>query len=142
MGGLLARAALPVDRGAGHRLRKTRGEHRITRDIVGLLADLSNAARDDVVDERRIQLGSLDDGLERVSQQVHRVPVFERAVAAAHGRSNSINNNGFAHAGMLSSGGCGRQSARVIRYCRMAQITPAASSRASELRGAKGHVET
>jgi hypothetical protein len=33
------------------------------------------------------------------------------------------------------------QSARVTKYCRIAQITPATNSSASVLQGAKGHID-
>ena len=34
------------------------------------------------------------------------------------------------------------QSARVTKYCRIAQITPATNSSARVLQGAKGHIDT
>jgi hypothetical protein len=34
------------------------------------------------------------------------------------------------------------QSARVTKYCRIAQITPPTNNSASVLQGAKGHIDT
>ena len=47
---LLARAALPVDRGGRHRLGPARREHALPADVQRLLADLTDAAGDDVLD--------------------------------------------------------------------------------------------
>ncbi len=146
--GLLAGSALPVDRGAGHRLRKSRRQHRVARDVVSLLADLPDAARDHVVHQRRVQLVSLHQGLQRMCQQIHGMPAFQRAIAPADGGSNRIYNHSFTHVrhGSLCAARhvarATAQSARVMRYLRIAHMTPAASSNVSELHGANGHVET
>jgi hypothetical protein len=60
VGRLLARAALPVDRGGRDRLGEPGGEHRVAGDVEGLLAGLRHAAADDVVDLARVDPGPLD----------------------------------------------------------------------------------
>ena len=64
MDGLLGGAALAVDRRPGDRLRVTGGEDRVAPDVEGLLADLHHAAHDHIVDERRVEVVALDEGLE------------------------------------------------------------------------------
>jgi len=60
---LLAGSALPVDGHAGNALGPTRRQHRGTRDVQRLLASLHDTAPDDVVDERRIDSGTLDEAV-------------------------------------------------------------------------------
>ena len=52
VGGLLRRAALRVDRGGGHRQGQAGGQPRGAGDVEGLLADLADAAADDLADLR------------------------------------------------------------------------------------------
>ena len=59
---LLARPALPVERGAGHRLGPAGGEHRVAADVPRLLADLRDAAPDHVVDVSRVEAATARPG--------------------------------------------------------------------------------
>ena len=81
--GLLRRAALAVDGGAGHRLGEAGGEHGVAADVDALLADLHDAAHDHVVDERGVEVVALDERLERLGGEVDGVPVLQLAVALA-----------------------------------------------------------
>ena len=56
---LLAGAALPVDRRARHALGEAGRQRGVAPDIDRLLADLADAARDHVVDQRRVDPGAL-----------------------------------------------------------------------------------
>ena len=68
--GLLAAAALAVDRGARNRLREARAQQGIACDVDGLIAHLRHRSRDDVVDLARVHAGALDELTQAVRQQV------------------------------------------------------------------------
>src|SRR5580704_15067268 len=61
---LLAGAALPVDGHPGHRQRPAGREHGVAGDVEGLLADLADAAPNDVVHHLRVHPGPLGEGVE------------------------------------------------------------------------------
>ena len=63
----------------------------------GLLADLADAAGDDVVDRRRVDAGALDQRVEHRGAEVDRMHVLERAVAAAAGGAHRVDDIGFSH---------------------------------------------
>lgn len=56
MRGLLARSALPVDGGGGHRLREAGGEYRGAADVERLLTALGDAAADNIVDQGGVEV--------------------------------------------------------------------------------------
>ena len=95
--GLLRRSALAVDRRGGHRLGPARRQHRVAADVERLLGDLHDAAHDDVVDQRRVELVALGDGLERLGGQVHGVPAPELPVALAAGRPDGVDDDCGGH---------------------------------------------
>jgi len=68
--GLLAAAALAVDGGAGHALGKTRAQQRISGDVDGLVADLGDRPRDDVVDADGVHTGAFHQGAQAVGEQI------------------------------------------------------------------------
>ncbi len=84
--GLLARAALAVDRGAGNGDREARRECGVAADVHGLLADLGEASGDHVIDQRRVEVVAGDQFFEHGRQQVHRVEVGERSAGLCPGR--------------------------------------------------------
>ena len=96
------RPALPIDGGARHVLGPAGGQHGIAADVGGLLAHLHDAAHDDVVDERRVEAGAVDQCLHRLGGQVDRMPVLQLAVATAERRADGIDDD---------CGGHGQQSA-------------------------------
>ena len=71
--GLLRRAALAVDRRARHLLGQAGREPAGAGDVAGLRADRVDAAEDDVLDGRRVDVGALDERLEHVRAEVGRV---------------------------------------------------------------------
>ncbi len=50
---------------------------------------------DDVVDPLGIDAGAVDQGLQRVGQQVGRVPVGQGALALADRRADGVDDDGF-----------------------------------------------
>ncbi len=72
---LLAAAALAVDGHGGDRLWKRGCEHHVATYVEALLADLPDAADDDVVDRRRVDPRALDERVEYGRAQIDRVPV-------------------------------------------------------------------
>ena len=97
--GLLGGAALAVDGGGRHRLGPSGGQHRVATDVERLLAHLHDAAGDDVVDERRVEVVARLEGLERLGGQVDGVPVAELAVALAAGGADGVDDHGGGHGG-------------------------------------------
>ena len=80
---LLAAAALTVDGRPGHGLGETRAQQRIAGDVDGLVADLRDRARDDVVDLRGVDARTGHQFLQAVRQQVNRQHVVQRAAGLA-----------------------------------------------------------
>ena len=83
--GLLRRAALAVDGGAGHLVGQAGGEPAGAGDVAGLRADRVDAAEDHVLDRGRIDAGALDQRLERVRAEVGRVHLAQAAAASPTG---------------------------------------------------------
>ena len=87
--GLLGGAALAVDRGGGHGLGPAGAEDGVAADVDALLGDLHDAAHDDVVDQRRVEVVALGDRREGLRGEVDGVDGAELAVAlAARGADN------------------------------------------------------
>ena len=61
MDGLLRRAALAVDGGAGHVLGQAGGQPAGAGDVAGLAADGVDAAEHDVLDRARVDAGAVDE---------------------------------------------------------------------------------
>ena len=90
---LLGGAALAVDRRRRHRLGPPGREHRVASDVERLLADLGDAAHDDVVDQRGVEVVAAGDGAERLGRQVDRVPVPQFPVALAPGGAHGVDDD-------------------------------------------------
>src|ERR1700739_109007 len=95
MNSLLAGAALAIDCSTWHGFREACGENGVASDVGGLLAHLHDAACNYVVDKRGIKLVARDQAVERETQEIDRVPGFQRAVAPAKRRADCINDHGF-----------------------------------------------
>ncbi len=85
VGRLLARAALRVDRGGRGRQRQAGGEPRGAGDVEGLLADLADAAADDLADLGRVDARALDDRPLHGAEQLGRVHGGQAAAARPMG---------------------------------------------------------
>ena len=92
---LLRRSALAVDRHRRHAVGQRRGEHDVAAEREGLLADLADAADDDVVDRRRIDPGLGDDRVEHRRAEIGGVDAGETAIAAAAGGAAGRDDIGF-----------------------------------------------
>ena len=103
MQGLLARAALPVHAGAAHGLGEAGGQRGVAADVDALLADLPDAAHDDVLDQRGIDARALDQRLQRVCGQIDGVDGLEGSgvLTAAERGADGADDDCFAH-GMVS----------------------------------------
>lgn len=103
--GLLAAAALTVDGDAGDRLRESRSQQGVARDVDGLVADLGDGAGDDVVDLRGIDAGARHQFAQAVREQVGGQHVVQRAArfALADGRAHCSDDDGVAGHGSSSS---------------------------------------
>ena len=106
MRGLLRRAALAVDRGAGHRLGQTGGERGVAGDVDALLADLHDATHDHVFDERGVDAVALDDRAHHVGREIDRVDVLESAVATSERRAYCVDDDGRRHGCLLETEQC------------------------------------
>ena len=94
MHGLLAGAALAVDRGAGQADRQAGAEQRVAGHVARLLAALERAAGDQVVQGVGVGPGMADEVVERVREQVQGMPVAQGAAAAAHGGADGVDDHG------------------------------------------------
>src|SRR5690606_16784472 len=74
VGGLLRGAALAVDGGGRDGLGEAGGEHGVAAHVQALVPDLHDAAHDHVVDQSRVEVVALHEGLEHLSAQVGGVP--------------------------------------------------------------------
>ena len=99
---LLGGAALAIDGGAGDALRQPGGEPGGAGDVAGLRTDRVDAAEDDVVDRRRIDLGPLDQRLDRVRAEVGRVDRGEPAAAPPDRGAHRVDDVGLRHRCHLS----------------------------------------
>jgi hypothetical protein len=95
---LLATSALPVDRGAGHALGEACPEEGVAGDVHGLVADLGDGARDDVVDLGWVDPGAFHYFAQAVGEQVDREHAVQRAVglALADGGADGADDDGVA----------------------------------------------
>jgi hypothetical protein len=78
---LLGGPALAVDGGRGDGLGQARRERAPTGDVRRLLADLVDAAGDDVVDALGVDAGAVHDGPDAVCEGVDRMDGCKRALA-------------------------------------------------------------
>ena len=97
MRGLLAGAALAIHRGTGNGFRETGRQHSVAGNVESLFPGLSNAPRNDIVDEDRIEPVPFDKRLESVAEQVYGMPSFESAVSPSDRSANGIDNYSLAH---------------------------------------------
>src|SRR6266540_3171333 len=95
--GLLARTALPVDRGRGSRDWKAGGEPCVARNVERLLANLAHAAEDHVLDQLRLDAGPIDDLFQHERTEDDGMHVLELSVAATDRCPHGLNDHGFAH---------------------------------------------
>ena len=98
---LLRRSALAVDGGGRNAFRQLGGQHRAAGDVVGLLAGLTDAAHDHVLDQGGIRAGAGDEPVQYFAGEVGRVPARHAAALAASGGAGGGDDIGFSH-GQLS----------------------------------------
>jgi hypothetical protein len=94
---LLAAAALAVDRHRADVLRQPRNQPAHPGDVVGLLAELRDAAADDLLDVAGIDAGLLDERLLRGAQQLGGVQTGEPAIALADGAAGGFDDDRVTH---------------------------------------------
>ena len=97
VGGLLAAAALGVDGGGGDGHRQTGGQPGRAGDVEALLADLADAAADDLADLVRVDPGALDDRLLDDAEQLGGVHGGQAAAATPDGGADGIDDDNVAH---------------------------------------------
>ena len=104
--GLLARSALAVDCGAGHRVGEARREHRVARDVHRLATDLRQAPANHVVDQERIEVVAVRELREDLREEVDRVVARElpSGLPPAGRGTDGIDDDGSVHAATLVLG--------------------------------------
>jgi hypothetical protein len=95
--GLLAAAALGVDRGGRRGEGQAGAQPCGAGDVERLLADLADAAAHHLVDRGGVDAGALDDGLLHVGEHLGRVQGGQAAVALADGRADGVDDDDVAH---------------------------------------------
>ena len=93
MGSLLGGSALAVDGGADDFLRKTGCQSGVAGDVETLLAGLGDTAHDHVLDQRRVDAGSVDQRLEGDRGQVDGMDVLELPVPLGDRRPHRIDDD-------------------------------------------------
>ena len=99
--GLLRRAALAVDGGAGDRLGEPGGQGGVAGDVHGLLPDRHGAAHDHVLHQGGVQVVAGQQGGQRLGGQVGGVPSGEATPAAAHRGTDGVDDHGVGHKGAI-----------------------------------------
>ena len=97
VGGLLARAAHPVESRAAHLDGKTGDQRGVSRDVEPLLADLIDAAEDDVLDLGRIDLQAGDQILQYQRREIIRANARELSAFAPNGRPHGPDDDCIPH---------------------------------------------
>ena len=94
---LLRRTALTIDGGRRNRLGPPSREQGVTSNVEGLFPHLHNATGDDVVDQGRVEVVAVRNGLQRVTKQIDGVPIFERAISLSARGTDGINDDCSLH---------------------------------------------
>ena len=89
-------AAQPVDGQAADLDREAGEEHRHPGDVAVVLAGLVGAAEDDVLDERRVDAGAIDDGAQHERGEVVGADAGERAAVATDRGPDGLDDPGLA----------------------------------------------
>ena len=97
VGGLLRRPALGVDRGGGDGHGQAGGEPGGAGDVERLLADLADAAADDLADLGRVDAGAVDRLPLDCGEEIGRVHGGQAAVAAPDGRADGFDDDDLRH---------------------------------------------
>ena len=81
---------------------KSGQQQRHPGDVPVVLAGLVGAAEDDVLDERRVQAGAIDDGAQDGGREVVRPDAGQRPAVPADRRSDGLDDPGLADGSLLS----------------------------------------
>ena len=95
--GLLGRAALAVDGGAGDVLGAAGHQPAGAGDVAGLAADGVDVAEHHVLDRAGVDAGAVEQGPDRVGPQVGRVDLAQAAAPLAHGGPDGVDDVGLGH---------------------------------------------
>jgi hypothetical protein len=74
-----------------------RGQHRHAADAAALLAGLQHAAHDHVLDQRRVGAAAVDQCVEHLCRQIHRMPTGHTPALAAAGSAGGGDDISFSH---------------------------------------------
>ena len=92
---LLRRAALPVDARRRDAPRQSGRDPGVAGDVAALLARLGDAAADDVVDQRGIEVVAVDHRAQHETEQIGGVPAGERTLALPESGARAVDDDGF-----------------------------------------------
>jgi hypothetical protein len=95
--GLLAAAALAVDSHRANVLGQAGDQPADPRDVVGLLAELRDAAADDLLDVAGVDAGLLDERPLRGAQQLGGMQARQPSVPLANGTAGGFNDDRVTH---------------------------------------------
>ena len=100
--GLLRRTALAVDGGRAGLPRQSGGEPCGAGDVVGLFAELRDAAADDLLDQQWVDPGAFDKSLLRRAENLGGVQTGQPAPAPADRGADSLDDDRISHDGFPS----------------------------------------
>ena len=132
------RPAQPVDGLAADLDREVGEQQRHPGDVAVVLAGLVRAAEDDVLDERRVEAGAIDDRAQDGGGEIVRPDARERAPVAADRRADGLDDPGLAERTV----GRAAHAAIVRAAARRPAISSAPPQRVTGPRPAPGRVRT
>lgn len=101
MGGLLSRPALRVDGGRAGRFGQPGVQPRRPRNVARLLTGLGDRAADDLLDERGVETGPVEQRALGGAQDLGGVQPGEHPAALADRRAHGLHDDGITHARLL-----------------------------------------
>jgi hypothetical protein len=110
---LLRGATLAVDGDSRNALGQSRGQHSVARDVHRLLADLTYTPQDDILDQGRVDISALDEGIQHCCSEIDWMHTSQSPLAATASGPHGSNDVSLCHDSLLRTNppanGCDHQ---------------------------------
>ena len=103
MHGLLRGTALAVDGGTWNMLRHSSNEPRSASNVAGLTADGVDAAVDDIVNKRGIDIDTIEKFNDGGCAEIGGMHIGQTAAATTNGGADCVDDVGLGHGGLLGT---------------------------------------